>query len=283
MPNVLPCPAINGFKPLRKRAMLSLGAFLFAAMALPAHASDVIGAVPTGGLRLSDSSGLALDDEHLTVTADRVHLEYVIRNTGNRDLVRQASFPLPAFDRAPLEAERALDGADVANPLALNVKVNGAPQTLHVDRVAVAHVDGMMSPVRVTRTWTQAFPAGKTVAIALDYKAAVGINASYPLSASDAGAVCVNDTMRKNVNDRIDAGSIQFDVLIDTASGALPSGPVGHYSLTLDKAAPTDVLSLCFPGDLKKVSPTRFVATRDNFTPPDTLHVMFVARTSAAP
>jgi hypothetical protein len=58
-------------------------------------------------------------------------------------------------------------------------------------------------------------------------------------------------------------------------------GPVGHFTLTLDKAAPVDVLSLCFPGDLRKASATRFVATRENFTPPETLHVLFFANTVA--
>jgi hypothetical protein len=275
--------AISGPEPVLLRAITFLAALTVSAVALPARASDVISATPTSGLHLSDSSGLSLDSEHLTIAADHIHLEYAIRNTGKSNLVRQASFPLPVFDRAPLEAERALDGANAANPLALTVNVNGAPQPLHTDSAIVGHADGMMKPIRVTRTWTQIFPAGQTVTIGLDYKTAAGVNASYPLSTSDAGAFCVSDTMRKHVNDRIDAGFAQFDVLIDSPPGALPSGPVGEYTLTLDKAAPTDVLSLCFPGDLKKVSATRFVATRENFTPPAIVHVMFVGGASATP
>jgi hypothetical protein len=133
-------------------------------------------------------------------------LEYVIRNAGNGDLVRQASFPLPVFDRAPLEAERSLDGADAGNPLALTVRVNGKPQPVHTDRLVVGHADGMMSPVRVTRTWTQPFPAGQAVTIGLDYRAAADFNGIYPLSASDARAVCLSEATRKIVNERISGG-----------------------------------------------------------------------------
>jgi hypothetical protein len=271
-----------GPKPGRMQAISLLIAFVFSALAFPARASDVMVAVPTGGLHMSDGSDLVLDEEHLAITAERIHLEYVIRNVGKRDLLRQASFPLPVFDRAPLEAERALDGVDAGNPLALMIRVNGEPQPVHTDRVVVGHADGMMSPVRVTRTWTQSFPAGQAVTITLDYQAAAGFNGIYPLSAIDARAVCLSETMRKAVNERISGGAaLQFDVVMQTMARALPLGPAGHFMLTLDKAAPADVLSLCFPGDLRKVSATRFIATRENFTPPDTLHVLFVPSTGA--
>jgi hypothetical protein len=93
----------------------------------------------------------------------------------------------------------------------------------------------------------------------------------------------MNDTMRKNVNERMDKGAVQFDVVFNTTAAAIPRGPVGHFTLALDKAAPADVLSLCFPGDLKKISPTRFIATRENFTAPGIVRALFVATTVAKP
>lgn len=264
-------------KILLKRIAPCASAAILGLMMSPISASDISIATPTGGLSLSDSNGLSLEAEHLSISPTHIHIEYVIRNEGDRDIVREAAFHLPAFDRAPLEQENALDGADVNNPLALVVTVDGKSQAVRTDKKTIAPGRGMVSPIKVTRTWTQTFPAGRELTIALDYEAAGGVNAIYPVSASDARAVCMSEAARKTFSDRTsNANDPQYDVKLDTSKDSLPGGPVKHFTLVLDKATPKDLVSVCFPGALQKESSTRFVAERDDFTPPSTLRVLFL-------
>jgi hypothetical protein len=51
-------------------------------------------------------------------------------------------------------------------------------------------------------------------------------------------------------------------------------GPIGHFHLTLDKAKPDNVLSLCWDGDLRKTGATTFEATRENFSPGRDIHLL---------
>lgn len=264
------------------KRILRQGAFFISLMAARVYASDIEEAIPTGGLSLADSHGLVMDAEHFTVTPFHIHAEYVLRNPGGNNFNREAAFRLPVFDTAPLEGEKALDGADVNNPLALVVTVDGKAQPVRTDRQHPAHADGMISPVQVTRTWMQSFPAGRAVTIVLDYTTAPGLNAIYPVSAGTARDVCMSDGMRRTMSERTDENHFQVDVRLSLPVSALPPDPVGRFTLTLDKAAPTDLLSLCIPGELKKVSPTHFVAEREHFTPPEAIRILFLAAPMAA-
>jgi hypothetical protein len=271
-------------KPTLKRIILYVSAAILSSTPLLVCASDISEATPTGGLSLSDSAGLTLDAEQLSISPTHIHIEYVIRNDGTRDIVREAAFHLPAFDRDPSEQENALDGADVNNPLALVVKVDGKSQAVRTDKKTLARGDGMASPIQITRTWTQTFPAGRALTITLDYEAAAGVNAIYPVSATDAQSVCMSEAARKTFSDHTtNANDPQYDVRLDMSKDALSTGPLKRFTLILNKDTPKDLVSLCFPGDLQKASSTRFVAERENFTPPNTLRVLFLSVQPAAP
>lgn len=241
-----------------------------------AWAADVISAVTTGGLELSDSRDLVVDAERLTVSPFHIHIEYTLRNTGSADVIKEAIFRLPPYDRKPLEAERALDGANTGNPLGLKVMVEGKTQTLKVERNMKLKIEGMMAPVQVTRSWSQIFPPNKAVNISLDYDSASGANYSYPIETTDAAGFCMGETTRKAINDKTGEKQFQAELSLEFPPEALPTTPIAHFSLRLIKVAPNDMLSLCFPGDLSKASATSFVAERDNFTPPSKMRVMFL-------
>ena len=53
------------------------------------------------------------------------------------------------------------------------------------------------------------------------------------------------------------------------------AGPIGHFKLTLDKGAPSNVISLCAEG-VKKTGPTTFVVEKTDFTPDRDLDILIV-------
>ncbi|MCQ8782299.1 DUF4424 family protein [Mangrovibrevibacter kandeliae] len=59
------------------------------------------------------------------------------------------------------------------------------------------------------------------------------------------------------------------------------AGPIGTFHLTIDKGAPTNIVSLCRDG-IKKTGPTRFEWSATNFSPKRDLLVLFAAKDAAA-
>ncbi|KQT42898.1 hypothetical protein ASG43_15165 [Aureimonas sp. Leaf454] len=54
------------------------------------------------------------------------------------------------------------------------------------------------------------------------------------------------------------------------------SGPIGRFHLTIDKAAPGNVVSLC-ENRIEKIGPTRFEVTFEDYTPARDLAILFAA------
>ncbi|MFM7446480.1 MAG: DUF4424 family protein, partial [Tabrizicola sp.] len=53
------------------------------------------------------------------------------------------------------------------------------------------------------------------------------------------------------------------------------AGPIGKFTLTLDKGDPKNVISLCADG-VKKTGPTTFVIEKTDYTPDRDLEVLIV-------
>ncbi len=52
-------------------------------------------------------------------------------------------------------------------------------------------------------------------------------------------------------------------------------GPIGEFKLRLKKNTPEEIVSVCFPGQPEKLSPTLYEFTQRNFVPDDRLVVYF--------
>ncbi len=145
--------------------------------------------------------------------------------------------------------------------------------------------------------WKMHFPAGKTVAVDHSYQPVTGQTffTPYALSQKDeyAGYVksyCIDAQTR----DAIAAGlaaikkasgndgmfnqyTTQF--VIKTANNW--KGPIGRFHLTIDKLKPSNVLSLCWAGDLKKTGVTRFESTLTDFAPKADISLLVLERPDA--
>jgi hypothetical protein len=152
--------------------------------------------------------------------------------------------------------------------------------------------------VAETAFWQQTFPAGKEVVVEHSYRPAVGYLYSAPYqkgfgyvhdlpSAQREGKtdnVCLDDVTKWGIEKQIKAQVAQdpelvyvflHDVEYILATGRNWKGPMGKFTLRIKKQAPDQIVSLCFPGKPKKVSPTVYEFVEKDFVPPDKLVVYF--------
>jgi hypothetical protein len=131
--------------------------------------------------------------------------------------------------------------------------------------------------------WTMHFAAGATVAVDHTYQPVTGQTffTTYALSEQDETAryardYCIDNGTRAALQSGFAAmkrasgndgmyNQYTTDFVIQTANNW--NGPIGRFHLTLDKLKPSNILSLCWPGDLKKTGATRFESTLTDFTP----------------
>jgi hypothetical protein len=140
--------------------------------------------------------------------------------------------------------------------------------------------------VRTKFFWKQHFSARETVVLEHAYQPVTGqtFYTSYDLSPDPKAEdyrhwtqnYCIDPATRKTLVARIgskdgkteDGGNmLAFTTDYILMSGNNWKGPIGHFHLTLDKQAPQNILSLCWDGDLKKMGPTTFEFTRNNYAP----------------
>lgn len=147
--------------------------------------------------------------------------------------------------------------------------------------------EGQEHPKWTVRTkfyWTQHFPAGKTVVIAHAYTPVTGQTffTEYDLNVKPGQDgpqwqrdYCMDGPTRATIAQRIKQASkpdqsammniYSTDFILKTANNW--KGGIGELHLTIDKLKPTNVLSLCWNGDLKKTGPTTFESVLRNVRP----------------
>jgi hypothetical protein len=139
--------------------------------------------------------------------------------------------------------------------------------------------------VRTKFYWTQHFPAGKTVTIEHSYTPVTGQTffSDYDLKPKqdpDGGRrwqrdYCMDGPTLAAIAQRIkqlskpdQSGMLNIystDFILRTANNW--KGGIGELHLTIDKLKPSNILSLCWNGDLKKTGPTTFESVLRNVRP----------------
>lgn len=137
--------------------------------------------------------------------------------------------------------------------------------------------------------WTQTFPAGKTLTVSHNYanRPPGGLfywsdpPEEYQTYLKDA--YCIDDGTSKALAKALknpqgdDFGnygtSWNISYILRTANSW--AGPIGKFTLTLDKGDPKNVISLCADG-VRKTGPTTFVIEKTNYSPDRDLEVLIV-------
>ncbi|MDI7861461.1 DUF4424 domain-containing protein [Rhizobiaceae bacterium n13] len=142
--------------------------------------------------------------------------------------------------------------------------------------------------------WETTFPAGRQVRVEHSYKPSVGgtVDVSYLEDGKPTGQryrdyverYCIDDNMVKIARQSkaaLEAGKphyVENWISYVLTTGANWQGPIKRFKLTVDKGRPQDYVSFCGSG-VKKVGPTTFEMTVEDFFPEKDLHILFLMAT----
>jgi hypothetical protein len=147
--------------------------------------------------------------------------------------------------------------------------------------------------LRSTYWWRASFPAGKAVHVSHRYKPAVGGTVGLTFYRDGRfqdqyddykRRYCVDAAFEKAVRKAESAGSAASPPLFEsrlayilTTGGNWAAGTIGKLRLTVDKTYPSSLVSFCGQ-NVKKIGPTTFQMTGENFSPDRDLDILFLDR-----
>lgn len=196
------------------------------------------------------------------------------------ELLRGLGVPLTPFGAETSAALNGLDAADKQRLMEL-----GLVFATEYDAGKGWEVD--VTPLwtlRSTYSWEATFPAGETVEVVHSYKPSVGgtVAVTFLDDATDdfdrAGdylkKYCTDPgfikAVRKTLTDPKDNYSAPFTetwLSYIWSTGANWAGPIGTFTLTVDKGSPDNFVSFCGE-NVEKIGPTTFRMTAKDFFPP---------------
>ncbi|RWP32504.1 DUF4424 domain-containing protein [Mesorhizobium sp.] len=146
--------------------------------------------------------------------------------------------------------------------------------------------------LRSTYWWRSTFPANKAVRVAHRYKPSVGGTSSVSFFydgqfqgqyAAYKTRYCMDGTfenaIRKAAKGNPDGTPRYFEnriAYVLTTGGNWATGSIGKFKLTVDKGDPKNLVSFCGE-NVRKVGPTRFEMTAENFYPEHDIDILLLA------
>lgn len=146
--------------------------------------------------------------------------------------------------------------------------------------------------LRSTYWWRSAFPANKAVRVAHRYKPSVGGTSSVSFFydgqfqsqyATYKTRYCMDgafeNAIRKAAKSNADGTPRYFEnriAYVLTNGGNWATGSIGKFKLTVDKGDPKNLVSFCGE-NVRKVGPTRFEMTAENFYPEHDIDILLLA------
>ncbi|MDO5621162.1 MAG: DUF4424 family protein [Paracoccus sp. (in: a-proteobacteria)] len=130
--------------------------------------------------------------------------------------------------------------------------------------------------------WNQTFPAGRDLAVHHSYKPDPTLSiagGTYRADDPHYADVCIDDSFHNAARRMFPDGSGGIETRLDyiLTTGANWRGPIGDFTLIVDKPTPDSLVSFCGSG-VEKISPTRFQMRLQDFTPSRDLSVMWLTK-----
>lgn len=191
---------------------------LWLCVAFPALANDGFGGLTATGLTFGQTDKVSMESEDLSISLDRIEVDYVFRNLTDQDVTGEVIFPLPPISLGYMWNTDFNLPDDLTRPDLLNfsVTVDGTSVTPNIDRVAVLDGD-----------WWDVQPGaaeydtpGQDVTALLE---SFGIPVTLDLDAVDAALRALNKDQRAAVQA---AGLAEFGEEGDAPTEILPNWSV---------------------------------------------------------
>lgn len=303
--------------------------FLFAAT-LPAHANDSVATLGAGGLVLQRSDAIAMAEERLFISPEKVTVDYVFSNKTDAVITSIVAFPMPDLvpevygsgsdyampDRdadnfmkftvtvdgksvtpelelrafaGPLDVTQDLLAAQIPlNPVrpeterAISVLAEGTRAAL-AERGAVTSDGAPNWTLKSTYFWRQSFKANADTLVHHAYEPGTGMWFYDPSMLADknlSALYCIDKGTARALSQPPEDRSfaLAHDIRYVLMTGNNWAGPIGAFTLTVDKLDPEAVVSFCMDG-VKKIAPTQFQVKRQNFSPARDLAILVVTPT----
>lgn len=303
---------------MAKKILLNFGLLiLFLAGSYYSHANDSSIGDDNGSIVFKYQPNISMDKESLYISEEKIEVNYIFTNTSQHDITAPIAFPMPPMyfgqsdhnsiedfklwvNGEPVATEfktvALLDGAqDIsAKVKALGLEVydlasflrdDGDSSTENKRRLPVEWFNKGDSP-RFTLNeffiWQQHFPAGKSVLISHSYTPSVSTGVPRPVDdilERYKKTTCIDEKTQAGIKQRGSTYGVawaELNYILVTANNW--QGPIKDFNLTIKKKAPSDLLSLCMDGDLKKLDATTFNYTQRNFKPTNNLRVLFIRK-----
>jgi hypothetical protein len=127
----------RGSRAAAARGLLIAGCAFFLAHAAPAHANDSVAGLTPSGVILSTTDDVAMVEERLYISLERVRVAYVFRNLTSKDITTEVMFPLPPIWLAD-EGDKDHPSPWDKNPVNFQLTVDGQRRSPKIDVVSVA-------------------------------------------------------------------------------------------------------------------------------------------------
>jgi len=256
---------------------------------------------------------ISMDRESLLISESQVRVDYMFKNNGSAEAIIPIAFPMPPMyfgqsgHNGIQDFKLFVDGVEVKTKRKLVVLLDGKMDiTEKISAIGWSEkdlVEFMVSnewpkgkkhlpsdwfrddeePLFTLNeyfTWRQAFPPGKAVSIGHSYTPS--LSSGVPRPAADlietyAKDTCLDkasqSTLKRREKERGAVSWAHLSYILMTANNW--QGPIKDFALTVKKESPTDLISLCFDDELKKLDPLTFEFHRQNYRPTRDLSILF--------
>lgn len=140
--------------------------WLLAASASPAFANDSTANFAAGGLVLTKTDAIEMRREDLSISLERITVDYEFVNTSGQPVTTTVAFPLPEIEIDPYDGNVDLPSDDPDDPFHFETVVDGKPVEMTIDRAA--YHDGKNVTERLTKLGVPLAPFGEAVGEALE-------------------------------------------------------------------------------------------------------------------
>lgn len=266
-----------------------------------------------GSIILIAQPDISMDKESLQISEKLIQVEYIFTNNGNKDLTIPMAFPMPPMffdemdhnqisdfklwvDGKPIKPTRKLvilldQKIDITNEVNKLHWGEGDLISLLTDHALPKGKASLPdewfdenNEPRFTLNeyfiWSQKFVSGKPLIIRHSY--APSLSSGVPRPSSDLikyyeDLVCLDESAKAGIKRREHEYGVAWsnlEYILVTANNW--QGPIKDFHLSINKSHPSDMISLCMDGDLKKTDALTFEFHQKNFIPKHDLNILFV-------
>ncbi|MBX9902307.1 MAG: DUF4424 domain-containing protein [Burkholderiaceae bacterium] len=293
------------------------------------NANDGIAAVGVGGIVMKMTDAVALKKEVLSVSHDKISVEYEFLNESSTDVDEMIFFPLPEYTAdfhgskeyagQPSHFIVQVDGKEVKFKTLIVAKIDGNDVTNELKKLGLSNEQIAYFPsftlfgkkvkpltprqkkqfiesgfftetfesnelvpvwsVAIQYVWRQKFSAGKVVKVFHQYRPFIAAGPSESsLGDSFSKEYCGDTSFLKawnkiaaEKNNYVPAAKVSYIL----STGNSWKNGIEDFTLNIVKKKPGEIVSLCFPGDFRKINTTTLQVRLANFKPQQELHVYF--------